>query len=164
MNQRPIEWIKKDDTWITSLIFWNKEYIPYQGVILRKNGKHQVQLVYYFKLLNQFVGRMMVISQGRTSQEEEWLFHIARIGKDLLEQWLNAQAMDGQPSPPVSVELEHMIEEAFISALGMQLIEEDHHPDFGFYALSPNFNKIQKMIEGKSYHVIEFLQKLKLKG
>jgi hypothetical protein len=57
-----------------------------------------------------------------------------------------------------------MIEEAFISALGMQLIEEDHHPDFGFYALSPNFNKIQKMIEGKSYHVIEFLQKLKLKG
>lgn len=158
MNIRPIEWIQQDKTWISSFIFWTHDYIPYQSVMLRMNGQHEIHMVYYFKMLDQFVGSMVTIPRGRTHQEEEWLFHIAFKGLELLEEWIRHPDQDGSGATPLPKSLATMIEEAFISELGMQLIEEEHQPDFGFYSLSPNFKKIKKMVEGKSFSLLTFLK------
>jgi hypothetical protein len=158
MNTTPISWIRIGDTLISSFMIWTNDYLPYQTVMLRRQTKHSHQLVYYFKLEDKFVGSMVDIPKGRTQTEEEHVFHIAFEGLRMLYQWLNHQENEGQPSPPITKQLQQLIEEAFISDLGMQLIKEEHHPDFGFYSLSPNYKKIAKMVEGKSYSLLEFLK------
>jgi hypothetical protein len=157
MNTTPISWVRIGDTLISSFIIWTKDYLPYQTVMLRRQTKHSHQLVYYFKLEDKFVGSMVAIPKGRTETEEENVFHIAHEGLRILYQWLNHQENEGQPSPPITQELQQLIEEAFISDLGMQLITEEHHPDFGFYSLSPNFKKIKKMVEGKPFSILNYL-------
>lgn len=53
--------------------------------------------------------------------------------------------------PPEYKELDSLLSDAFMSSISMSLIQEQKHPTFGFYSLSHNYIKLEKMIMGQLY-------------
>jgi hypothetical protein len=152
-----IEWIKVKETNITSLIIWEKHYEPYQVIIFRKNHLDRTDLIYYIQLDNAIIARQISLNDFRTETEEEKLFQIARIGLILVEKMLdNSEESSHGDSASPNEELEKILKEAFLSSYAIALMREKN-PEFGFYSLSPNFKKIEKMLTNQPYHLLQFL-------
>jgi hypothetical protein len=152
-----IEWIKVKETTITSLIIWEKHYEPYQVIIFRKNHPDRIDLIYYIQLDNLIIARQVFLNDFRTESEEEKLFQIARTGLILIEKMLdNTQESSDGDSASSNEELEKILKEAFLSSYAISLMREKH-PEHGFYSLSPNFKKIEKMLTNQPYHLLQFL-------
>jgi hypothetical protein len=63
-------------------------------------------------------------------------------------------------TPPENKELDDLLKDAFMSELAIALIREEKHPTFGYYSLSHNYNKLEKMVLGQPYQLFERLIKL----
>jgi hypothetical protein len=157
-----ITWIKKQQTYITSLIFWEKHYEPYQVIIFRWDYSSSLELIYYFKIDGLIISFPHKIERYRTKSEEEKVYHIARLGLMLLEAALEKIKNEEDTSsyhPPKNPDLDKILSEAFMSKYAIELLREKH-PDFGYYSLSHNFKKLEKMILGQSYSLFEVVYKM----
>jgi hypothetical protein len=146
-----ISWIKTKASLVTSLILWDHHYEPYQVIIFRVEKGNMLHLIYYFQLDTSVVASIQDIQEFRTNTEEEKMFQIARIGLLILENTLSQKPTE-EPSQQAPV-LDQLFNEAFMSSLAIELMREKA-PDYGFYSFSPNLKKLQKMIEGKPYHLL----------
>lgn len=158
-----MSWIKNHHSKITSLILWDKNYEPYQTIILRHDNKNQIHLIYYFQLDDRVVAYRQTIQEFRTDTEEEKFFQIARIGLWLLEMALEFNPKNNgviQEDPPIDKRLNDLLSEAFLSGLAIGMMRTKS-PDFGFYSFSPNLKKLEKMIRGENYSLLAFIQRLK---
>jgi len=146
-----ITWIKKSNALITSLIYWEKHFDPYQVIIFRWDRVQSQDLIYYFNINSTILAFPHIIEAYRTNKEEEKNYHIARLGLMLLEKTIeksmNSEGMEDY-SPQKNNELDKLLKEAFLSIYGMEL-QREKHPDFGYYSLSPNFKKLEKMLAGQ---------------
>jgi hypothetical protein len=158
-----IPWISKTNALITSLVYWEKHYEPYQVIIFRWDHKDSMDLIYYFNLDGMVIAFPHMIEKYRTNKEEEKMYHIARLGLMLLEQSLeNLDKGEDLSSytPPENKELDSLLKDAFMSDLAIALIREEKHPTFGYYSLAHNYNKLEKMVLGQPYQLFERLLKL----
>ena len=60
------------------------------------------------------------------------------------------------------LELEKLLKEAFLSSYAIALMREKS-PDYGFYSLSPNLKKLEKMLKGLPYQLIHVINKILMK-
>jgi hypothetical protein len=156
-------WISKNNALITSLVYWEKHYKPYQVIIFRSDNRNSMDLIYYFSLDNLVISFPHIIERYRTNKEEEKMYHIARLGLMLLEQSLENidKRIDlSSYKPPENKELDSLLKDAFMSNVAMSLIQEQKHPTFGFYSLSPNYIKLEKMILGQPYQLFKRVLKI----
>jgi hypothetical protein len=157
-----IPWIKKERTLISSLVYWEKHYEPYQVIIFRWDKNDSLELIYYFNLDGLILAFPHIIERYRTHTEEEKMYHIARLGLMLLEATLEKLKDEEDVSsyhPPKNPELENILKEAFMSTYAIALLREKH-PDFGYYSLAHNFKKLEKMILGQPYSMFEVVYKM----
>jgi hypothetical protein len=158
-----IPWISKNNALITSLVYWEKHYEPYQVIIFRLDNRNSMDLIYYFNLNGVVISFPHIIEKYRTNAEEEKMYHIARLGLMLLEQALENidKRIDlSSYKPPENKELDSLLSDAFMSSVAMSLIQEQKHPTFGFYSLSHNYIKLEKMISGQPYQLFERVLKM----
>ena len=158
-----MSWIKTKAIKITSLIIWNNDYEPYQTIIFREDKKIELKVIYYFQLDDKVVAYHQTIQGFRTDTEEEQFFQVARIGLLLLGHALDEEKHGtgtSKQDPLTDTRLNKLLEEAFLSSLAIDLMRTKS-PDFGFYSFSPNLKKIEKMINGEDYHLLNFIQRLK---
>jgi hypothetical protein len=146
-----MQWIKSSNYLITSLVIWDQNYEPYQVIIFRFDKGNMLHLIYYFQLDTSVVASIQDIQEFRTNTEEEKMFQIARLGLLILENTLSQKPTE-ETSQQAPV-LDQLLNEAFMSSLAIELMREKA-PDYGFYSFSPNLKKLQKMIEGKPYHLL----------
>ena len=153
-------WINIKQNYITSLLLWDHNYEPHQTIIFRHNHNNHLQLFFYFKTTSQVLAFQDTISEFRTETEQERMFQIARMALLKLEALLiEEQNNDSHPHflKPIRPELNKLFDEAFLSSYGIALMRE-RAPDFGFYSLSPNIKKIEKMLLDKPYSIIDHLR------
>jgi hypothetical protein len=163
MDNQFMNWISTKTIKITSLILWNKEYEPYQTIILREDRKTDLKVIYYFQLDDKVVAFQQTIHGFRTATEEERLFQISRIGLLLLGKALGEEEelpSTSNEDPLTDKRLNDLLEEAFLSRLAIDLMRT-RSPDFGFYSFSPNMKKIEKMIHGEDYHLLNLILRKK---
>ena len=141
-----MSWIKNKHSKITSLILWDKNYEPYQTIILRHDNKKQIHLIYYYQLDDRVIAYRQAIQDFRTDTEEEKFFLIARIGLCQLEMALGFNREGNgfiEEEPPIDKRLDDLLKETFLSELAIGLMRTKS-PDFGFYSFSPNLEKLEK--------------------
>jgi hypothetical protein len=146
-----MQWIKTSNYLITSLVIWDQHYEPYQVIIFRFDKGKMLHLIYYFQLDTSVVARIQDTQEFRTNTEQEKMFQIARTGLLTLENTLHQKPTE-ETSQQAPV-LDQLFNEAFMSSIAIELMREKA-PDYGFYSFSPNFKKLQKMLEGKPYHLL----------
>jgi hypothetical protein len=111
----------------------------------------------------QLIKWKLKIDMLRTGQPQEIDFHLFCEGKRLIDLSIKKQqsldrTMDDLLKDNNSISI---IEELFISELGMALFL-DKHPRYGFYSLSPNLRKITKMLRGEQFKILDWLKDKKL--
>jgi len=153
-----IYWLKKDKTLITSLIIWNRDYEPYQVIILRSNSVQNINLIFYFQLDDGVVANQHTLGQLRTNSDEEINFHIARFAREFLDNQGETTAREGSTSSPDD-QLRDSLKEVFLSPVAIELIREKH-PEFGFYSNSPNLKKLEKILLGTYLGLLNTILKL----
>jgi hypothetical protein len=156
-----VKWVKKNKSEVTSIIIWTYYYIPHQSLIVRQKKHHQMFLTHYLKLNSYLINIKSVINIANKS-EEEINYHITRTALNDIENELYDQKKlienTSRNDEPLSKN-QGFLEDVFISNLGMELIKEKH-PDYGFYSMSPNFLKIQKMVNQEAYKLFDIIKKL----
>jgi len=160
-NHFMINWINVKQKMITSLLVWDQFYEPYQTIIFRQKYQTHESLIYYVKLDSVIFASPITLFNFRTETEEERHFFIAKKALEIIENALNQIQSDetgGNPQP--NLPLDALLKEAFLSPLALELMREKA-PDYGYYSISPNFKKLQKMLEAKPYHILEFIDSLK---
>jgi hypothetical protein len=157
-----IKWIKKSDALITSLVYWDKHYEPFQVIIFRWDRGDSQDLIYYFNINSVVYAFPHIIEAYRTHKEEEKQYHIARLGLMLLEKTIE-KTTDHEDMknyyPPKNDELDKLLRNAFMSIYAMELMREKN-PEFGYYSLSPNFKKIENMLAGIYENLLTTIKKI----
>jgi hypothetical protein len=156
-------WISWKHERLTSLIVWDEQYIPRQVIFITYAIKEVVHAWMYAMINGELIKWKIKVSITRTSQPQEVDFHLFCEGKRLIDLSIKKQqtsdtTIDALPKDKNSISL---IEELFISDLGMTLLL-DHHPRFGFYSPSPNLKKIAKMLRGEQFKILDWLKQKKL--
>jgi hypothetical protein len=157
-------WININQTFITSLLLWEHRYDPYQTIIFRKNHKNHIKIFLYFKIRSNIVAFQESIFEFRTETEEERMFQVARISLLKLEELLIDKQVTGENaenSKLISQHLNKLFDEAFLSSYALELMRE-RSPEFGFYSISPNIKKIELMLLGKPYSLMNHIRFLNL--
>jgi hypothetical protein len=158
-----ITWIETKASLVTSLILWDQHYEPYQVIIFRHTTKQEEQVIYYFQLDDVILAYQQVLSSFRTETEEERQFQIARAALLILEKSMINKEQGEEATPTKKdLELEKLLKEAFLSSYAIALMREKS-PDYGFYSLSPNFKKLEKMLQGLPYQLIHLINKILMK-
>jgi hypothetical protein len=158
------KWISHNGYLVTSLIVWEQHYEPYQTIIFRFDRDNHINLIYYFQLNETILAFPHDLSNFRTNTEEEKMFFIARQASHFLEKALISEDDSSSENSNQSKnnDLDDILSETFLSVYAIELMREKS-PDFGFYSYSPNLNKIEKILNGQSYNLLDFIRKLLLK-
>jgi hypothetical protein len=159
-----IPWISKNKTFITSLIIWNHIYEPYQVIVLRKEEFKKNHLIYYFQLDHGVVANQQSITTLRTDTQAEINFHVTRLAREFLDSTTveqSSQSSDAEPSIP-NDELKNILQECFLSPIAIDIMKEKE-PEFGFYSISPNFKKLEKILLGTYQGLLGMIMQIKNK-
>jgi hypothetical protein len=159
-----MNWIKINQTFITSLLLWEHRYEPYQTIIFRNNHMNHIKIFLYFKIRSNIVAFQETVFEFRTETEEERMFQVARIALLKLEELLIDKQLTGEHadnSKLISQDLNKLFDEAFLSPYALELMLEKS-PEFGFYSVSPNIKKIELMLIGKPYSLMNHIRFLDL--
>jgi hypothetical protein len=159
-----IRWLEHNQTLVTSLIIWTWEYEPYQVIIFHPKKQENINVIYYFNVDGSIIAKQAKINSTRTQSTQERDYHIARLALEYLESITNEmpdlnKENEEEASNP---QIDEAIKETFISTYGMEIIREKH-PDFGFYSLSPNLNKLEKILKGEYKSLLEEIRKIQAK-
>jgi hypothetical protein len=159
-----IRWLEHNQTLVTSLILWTWEYEPYQVIIFHLKKLENNHVIYYFNVDGFIFAKQDKISTNRTQTIYEKDYRIARIALEHLESFFNEMPNSGQENEKEvdNPQLDEAIKETFISTYGMEIMREKH-PDFGFYSLSPNLNKLEKILKGEYKSLLDEIRKIQAK-
>ena len=156
-----IHWLKKEKTLISSLIIWNREYEPYQVVILKRNQGDNFRVIFYFRLDDGVVAYELTIGQLRTNTEEEINFHVARLAREFIDNQSKKTISEGTTTSPDD-SLKESLKEVFLSPIAIEIIREKS-PEYGFYSNSPNLKKLEKILLGTYQGMLENIIKISKK-
>jgi hypothetical protein len=156
-------WMPWGKALLTSIIVWDKDYIPRQVIIIAQKHKQGAQAIVYYMLGGLLCKHDVTITKQRTKRQQETDFHLFCEIKRMIDLDIRSTRDDNLDSTTDEGDenIRSLIEELFISELGMALLL-DHDPEFGFYSLSPNIKKISKMIHGEPYRILDWLKSKKL--
>jgi len=143
-----IEWIEYKDYLVTSLLIWNDRFLPFQTIIFRKGSL----MCRTFIKIDQIVYQEdFLIPDLRTNLEEEILFSITNYFQKVINFYTVSDYSDIEPheadfDDPALKDMRDILKEILLDDIVLESLKQAT-PDFGFYSLSLNFNKLKMMIE-----------------
>ena len=154
-----IEWVKHKKYLVTSVIIWNDQYDPTQFIVFRDDN---LAIRSYCKLNDTVHREDFLVNHLRTSDESEVLFSIT----NRLRQILNKITLDDFYQDHRNEDIK---EDVFMELINLIFLDDkvmesllQSSPDFGFYSLSPNYNKLKMIIkEGRVPTLFEEVMYLK---
>lgn len=149
-----IQWIEKNGILFTTLIIWNRFYQPHQAVIFRKTLDNQQILIKYYIKISTHIFHYVGLIKTTQQTEEECLFYITFMIKNQLDDPVDQDIQDEDELSDEFKEIEWILNEVFLDDIVMYGYQMSS-PDFGFYSLSANFHKLEKMILEKRKPTLE---------
>lgn len=136
-QRQKVEWLKKEDYLITSLILWNDNYQPYQAVVFRKNDLN----VKAFLMINEVIYKEEFLANYFHKEDEEDLLfsitsylHNAVNYHSLVQEGLESEVNE-KFDDDLDKGYKSILDKLFYDSLEMREFMRKT-PDFGFYSLS----------------------------